>query len=273
MITCANSNPRQQCWQGYLLIPVCLLCVLYTQPVHPDTPAGVSALGYLEPRDGLYALSGPSGLPAVVAQLLVDEGDNVARDQVIALLDDLGMKQANFERANAERANAENELRRKQKLTAGAAISAAEIESLEIRLAIADAELAQARAELERAQVRSPIDGRVVAVHARDGERVGDDGIVELGHTDAMYVIAEVYETDIGRVRVGQQVRANSPAFEQPLTGEVERIALKVGKMATLDADPVARTDARVVEVEVRLDDSSRAGELTNLQVEVYFEP
>jgi HlyD family secretion protein len=238
-----------------------------------DQPTAVSALGRLEPRDGLYAISGPSGPAAVVWRLLVEEGQYVSKNQVIALLDDLGLKQANVERAKARRADAANALRRKRQLRAGAAISAAEIESLEIGLAIAEAELAQAEAELQRAQVKSPIDGQVVVVHTRDGERVGANGIVELGKTDSMLVIAEVYETDIGRVRIGQRVVATSPALAVPLSGKVERIGLKVGKLEGLATDPVGRTDARVIEVDVALDDSSVASGLTNLQVEVLFEP
>ena len=151
-------------------------------------------------------------------------------------------------------------------------ISAAEMESLELRVIIADAELSQALAELERTRVKSPIDGRVIAIHTREGERVGFNGIVELGRTQEMFVVAEVYETDIGRVRVGQQATAFSPALSEPLTGKVERIGLKVGKMEALATDPVSRADARVVEVEIRLDDSSRAADLTNLQVEVVLE-
>jgi HlyD family secretion protein len=57
------------------------------------------------------------------------------------------------------------------------------------------------------------------------------------------------------------------------LTGTVERIDLAVGKMDTLGTDPAARKDARVVEVEIRLDDSRIARGLTNLQVEVEIEP
>lgn len=46
--------------------------------------------------------------------------------------------------------------------------------------------------------------------------------------------------------------------------------------MAVQDAlgtDPAARKDARVVEVEIRLDDSAAAAPFTNLQVEVEIEP
>lgn len=235
-------------------------------------PSGVAARGRIEPRDGLFAVSGPSGPIAVVASLRVELGDIVEKGQTIAVLDDVGLREADVKRAKAQRANVANELRRNVELQKRKMISAAEMESLELRVAIADAELAQANAAMRRTQVKSPIDGRVIAIHAREGERVGINGIVELGKTQEMYVIAEIYETDIGRVRLGQKATAFSPALNQPLTGQVERIGLKVGKMEALATDPVSRVDARVVEVQIKLDDSSLAADLTNLQVEVVLE-
>jgi HlyD family secretion protein len=115
----------------------------------------------------------------------------------------------------------------------------------------------------------------VLVVHARDGERVGSDGILELGRTDDMYAVAEVYESDIGRIRLGQRGAVTSPALPRALHGSVDRIGLKVRKMDALGTDPAARTDARVVEVEIRLDpdDAPLAAALTNLQVEVELEP
>jgi HlyD family secretion protein len=108
---------------------------------------------------------------------------------------------------------------------------------------------------------------------AREGEQVGGDGLLELGRTGSMFAIAEVYEDDIGRVRAGQRARITSPALSAPLSGTVDWIHLKVAKQDALGTDPAARKDARVVEVEVRLDDSAAAAALTNLQVEVEFEP
>ena len=255
-----------------------LLC-LVAQPSQADkagaapiTPDDVAARGRIEPRDGLYAVAGPSGPMAVVSKLEVELGQELKKGQLIALLDDAALKSANVRRAEAQRASLENELVRNQQLQSKRMISPAEMEALELRVTIADAELAQARAELERSRVKSPIDGRVIAIHTREGERVGVRGIVELGRTQDMYVIAEVYETDIGRVRVGQVARAYSPALKEALTGKVERIGLKVGKMEALATDPISRADARVVEVEIKLDDSSRAADLTNLQVEVILE-
>jgi HlyD family secretion protein len=74
-------------------------------------------------------------------------------------------------------------------------------------------------------------------------------------------------------VRVGQRAGVSSPAFGRALAGSVERIGLRIGRLDVLGTDPVADTDARVVEVEVRLDEPEPAARLTNLRVDVLFEP
>jgi HlyD family secretion protein len=259
-------------WCAWLLLAAFGLSLAPTAVAQDAGPGGVAARGRIEPRDGLYAVSGPSGPIAVVSALNVELGQLVKKGEVLALLDDIALQSANVRRAEAQLANARNELNRNSKLQQRRMVASADMEALQLKVTIAEAELAQARALLERARVKSPIDGRVIAIHARDGERVGTNGIVELGRTDEMFIIAEVYETDIGRVSVGQKVRASSPALEQALTGAVERVGLKVGKMEALSTDPASRADARVVEVEIRLDDSSLAADLVNLQVEVIFE-
>jgi len=233
----------------------------------------ISALGRLEPRDGLRRISGPSATSVVIAQLLVDEGDTVKVGQRIAVLDTAELVEADVERLLAELANAEHELERYLKLNERRITSESERDNRELRVRVVRASLRGARAERDRAYVDSPIDGQVIWVHAREGERVGPEGIVELGRTGEMYAIAEIYETDILRVKLGQRATVSSPGMPEVLTGTVERIDLAVGKMDTLGTDPAARKDARVVEVENRLDDSRVARGLTNLQVEIEIEP
>jgi HlyD family secretion protein len=138
---------------------------------------------------------------------------------------------------------------------------------------MASASLRQAEAELDLDVVRSPIDGQVLEVYARQGERVGDDGILEVGRTHEMFAVAEVYETDVQRVRLGQRATVRSPALTGDLVGTVAKIHSKIGKQDVLDTDPAARTDSRVVEVEIRLDDSARAAALSNLEVDVEIAP
>jgi HlyD family secretion protein len=145
-------------------------------------------------------------------------------------------------------------------------------DTAQLRVDVAHAELQVAQSALDQDTVRAPLAGQIVAVHARRGERVGPDGIAEVAETDHMYAVAEVYETDVGRVRVGQRATVRSPALDAELTGKVERIGMKVGRLDVVDTDPVARTDARVVLVEIALDDSKPVAARSNLQVEVAIE-
>ncbi len=140
-------------------------------------------------------------------------------------------------------------------------------------LAAAEAELAQVRVLLDQASIRSPIRGRVLVVHTRPGEKISSDGVVELGATQAMVAIAEVYQSDIGLIHVGQPVELRSEAFEVPATGVVERVGLKVKRQSVINNDPATDTDARVIEVRVALDAASsvRVSNLTRLQVRAHF--
>jgi HlyD family secretion protein len=133
----------------------------------------------------------------------------------------------------------------------------------------AESRLVRHRAELERSFVRAPFAGRVLDVHVRPGELVGQEGILELGRVDQMQAIAEVYEADVRLVKVGQRAKVSSPALGSALQGTVTRIRPKVQKMDQIGDDPAARKDARIVEVEIRLDGAQSAANLTNLQVEI----
>jgi HlyD family secretion protein len=137
------------------------------------------------------------------------------------------------------------------------------------RIDVAHARMAIDEIEIERSMVRAPVAGRVLEIHTRPGELAGAHSVLDLGRTDHMFAIAEVYETDIINVKVGQKAKINSDALAETLTGTVERIRGKVQKKDVIGTDPAARKDARIIEVEIRLDDSEPAQDLTNLQVEV----
>ena len=232
----------------------------------------VGALGRLEPRGGVRHVYGPPHPVAVIEALHVEEGDRVAVGDVIALLAGIGPARAELERARAVQGNAQRELERSKKLSRSQVVSPAQLEALETASAVARAELVRSQEEVALYTVRSPIAGRVLEIHVRAGERVGPEGIAELGDTEAMYAIAEVYETDAARIGVGQRARIRSPALPRELDGVVERVGLKIDKNDVLTTDPVADADARVVEVEIRITDPGPAARLTNLRVEVVID-
>lgn len=178
-----------------------------------------------------------------------------------------------------ERCLAEQVLRR-QLVEADAALKDI-IEIRDVDVAVAEAELkdaeaalGQARADYQRSLVRAPKDGQILRVHTKAGEAIGARGIVELGQTAQMWVRAEVYETDISRVQIGQGASITSDGVAGELRGNVAEIGLMVAKNEIIDVDPVADVDARVVDVKIKLDDAaSKAVErLTNLQVRVVIE-
>jgi len=140
-------------------------------------------------------------------------------------------------------------------------------------IAVARAQLDLRRAELARARIHAPFAGRVLRVIADPGEYVGPEGFLELGRVQRMMAIAEVYETEVGRVRVGQAATVSSDALAGPKAGRVAFVRPKVQKQDEIGTDPAARKDARIVEVGVALEEPAEAMTLTNLQVEVVITP
>ena len=85
-----------------------------------------------------------------------------------------------------------------------------------------------AQTALNRAYIRSPIAGQILKIHTRPGEKLSDDGIVEMGKTDQMLAVAEVYQTDIDKVKVGQQATITSQAFNGEI-GSPKQVRMHYG--------------------------------------------
>ncbi|MBW4554949.1 MAG: ABC exporter membrane fusion protein [Trichormus sp. ATA11-4-KO1] len=155
--------------------------------------------------------------------------------------------------------------------------SIAEVRPTDIQAAQTDIESAiasvkQAQADWDLSSVRSPIDGQVLKINTRPGELIGNTGIADLGRTQQMYVVAEVYETDIQNVRLGQSAIITSNAFSGELRGKVTDIGLQVNRQNIFDNNPQANTDNKVVDVKIRIDqpaDNPQITTLTDLQVQV----
>lgn len=148
-----------------------------------------------------------------------------------------------------------------------------DVAGAQAELSRAQATARQSQAELTEAYVRAPIAGEILKVHARAGESPGDKGIVEMGQTSQMVAVAEVYESDVRTLRVGQSasISSESGAFTQKLKGTVSAIGLQIGKKDVLSTDPAADSDSRVVEVKIAIDptDSNAVKGLTNSKIAV----
>ncbi len=141
-------------------------------------------------------------------------------------------------------------------------------------LARAQASVRQAQAELIQAYVRAPISGEILKVRARAGEiPASGTGIVEMGQVSQMVAVAEVYESDVSKIKVGQTAKISSEtrAFGQSLRGKVSYVGLQIGKQDVLNTDPAADSDSRVIEVKIDIDptDSNTVKGLTNSKVAI----
>jgi RND family efflux transporter MFP subunit len=181
----------------------------------------ITATGVIRPVTGAEVNVG-SRISGTVIRLPVEVGDRVVTGQLLAELDATAL-QAEADRARAD-VNlsipqvelAESTLRRREKLAARGLSTAADLDVARQDLAIARAQLEANRARLRSAEIElgytriiAPIDGVVAEVSTREGETVAAafaaPNFVTIIDIDRVEVLAYVDETDIGRVKVGQQ--------------------------------------------------------------------
>ena len=113
--------------------------------------------------------------------------------------------------------------------------------------------------DLFNSKLRSPIDGFILAINTRVGERSKNEGILDIGSSQNMEALIEVYESDINRVFISQSVELSSEngGFKKLLKGEVIRISPQVKQRRILSTDPTGDADARIIEVLVQLNNES----------------
>jgi HlyD family secretion protein len=142
----------------------------------------------------------------------------------------------------------------------------------ELESAIAD--LKSSQTELQEAFIRAPMTGQILKIHTHVGEKISESGIADFAQTQQMSAVAEVYQTDISQVKIGQKAVITSPTFTGELHGEVTQIALQVNRQNVFSNQPGENLDSRVIEVKIKLtpEDSKKVAGLTNLQVQTAIE-
>ncbi|MFN9053840.1 MAG: ABC exporter membrane fusion protein [Pseudanabaena sp.] len=188
----------------------------------------------------------------------------------------LATAQRSLQQAEAELTRLETTMRPELDRAIATLDQISEVRPVDVDVLVAEldraiASVQQAEANLEQTYVRAPQDGVVMDIHTRAGEVISSNGIVEIGQIDRMYAIAEVYQSDIQKIRIGQSVLCNSEAIPEKLKGTVERIDRKVRRQSVINTDPSKNIDDRVIEVHIKLDRASSqiAANFTNLQVQV----
>ncbi|WP_170125945.1 efflux RND transporter periplasmic adaptor subunit [Pelagimonas varians] len=241
--------------------------------------AVLSAKASLRVRDATLAQTIASNQASLgEAQALLERSQATATAaqadlvRVTSLLERGITPRAEYDRSVAAADEAQRDVNRAiatlSRYAAGSETVQADIAVAEANQEASRAEVARATQDLERAYVRAPDAGTVLDIHVRAGERPPSDGIIDLGDTSQMTVEAEVYQTMIGRVTIGDPVTVSAEALKKDLTGTVSAIGLEIGRQSITSDDPASNTDARVVDVIVTLDapSSELARNFTNLE-------
>ncbi len=255
-------------------------------------PEAVAALGQLKPAGEVRRLAAPvsgfGGTPRILA-LLVNEGDQIRKGQPLAIFDSRPQIEAEIAEVDAQIQSAAIEVELQQRevsrYAAAAKVGAAAMVAYEEkqdelrRFQREGVELIAKRRSLEtdlaESELLSPLSGTVLKIHSRVGERPSSDGVMEVGASQSMEALVEVYESDINRISIGQPVTLTSEngGFQGTLEGRVERITPQVRQRQVLSTDPTGDADARIIEVDVVLSPESaqRVTQLSGLKVIARF--
>ena len=143
--------------------------------------------------------------------------------------------------------------------------------------------LALANLRFERSTLTAPVAGTVVQIVGNAVDPTGTGPILYLAAGKGMVVVAEVYATDIQKLRAAKsldkvKVEVSGQALGETitLTGKIagaDAIGRSVSRNGIAGFSPRSDSDRRVMEVRVRLDDDSAkvAAKFVGLEVEVKF--
>ena len=240
------------------------------------TITGVAALGQLIPKGEVRKLASPVsqfGSFPRVQEILVKEGDYVNKGSILAIFENhkklkanLFKKQKLIETNQKEISLKKEQIKRYRSASEENAYSIVlllqkedELLKLEKQRITNNADKKSIEIDLYNSKLRSPIDGFILSINTRAGERSNSEGILEIGASQKMQALIEVYESDIDRVFLDQNVEliSENGGFEETLKGKVIRINPQVKQRKVLSTDPTGDADARIIKVLVGLDDES----------------
>lgn len=262
----------------------------------PATPLvkQVTALGRLTPEGSLVKLSVPAGTVGgneVVERWFVEEGDPIRRGQVLARLSSYAQLRATLSQAESSLTSTKALLpfleisrNRGQVLFRDGAISEEELAKTSASIVTkradiqgAQAEVLRARQQLRAAEIRSPLDGNLIRIFSWPGMKETDQGLALVGRTDRMQVWAQVFQSDVPRLRIrqGATIRAESGGFSGGIRASLASIIGVVSARDLFATNANNDVNARVVLVKLDLDptDRPRVARLSGLNVTVRFDP
>jgi HlyD family secretion protein len=266
-------------------------------PSSVNTPYAAIAAGKVDIEGGLVDVAARA--PGIVREVLVQEGDKVKKDQVLARQEDddarlsrnrvaaqLNQSEAQLPILEVQLDAAVREEKRLERLIAENATSQqiyqqaqdntrqlrAQVVAQKSSIALVRAQLAEANYQVELYVIRAPADGTIVRRYANPGSGASTFSVTAMFQLqpDSLRIVrAEVEERSITLVKAGQKVEIVPESDQQKsYSGQVIRIAGVMGSRKLASDDPSQRADERVVEVVV---DAEQAPVIVGQRVLVKF--
>jgi HlyD family secretion protein len=248
-----------------------------------ESPFAAIANGKADVEGGIIAVAARRG--GIVREVLVQEGDQVTKGQVLARQEDdeprltanrstaeVNQARAQIAAADVQLGAARRELARMNSLASSNFVAAQKLDQAKDNVRSSEANLAALRAavgtavarkneadyNLEMTIIRAPADGRIVRRYANPGSGASTlnvSNLFDLEPRTARIVRAEIAESALPNVAIGQEVEISPEADDTKIyTGKVLRRAAVFGARKLQSDDPSERTDERVVEVVVTAD-------------------
>lgn len=265
----------------------------------PNPMMGIGAIGQIEPRSRVIGLSHDQGLEgALIERVLVDEGQEFTAGQDMIIFSDFERRKSEIEIIKnrlesvearrgvyeAEVEDARTNYQRQKSLRGTSAVSEKTYDEARVRLLKAEstlkshgfdvesvrAELKLGEQRLKQSVVKAPLSGTVLKIHHRPGERVQGTTILDIADLTQLDVVADVYEDDLSRVKVGQRANIILSGSDKTYSAVVREIGFLVQKNDLNDTDPLEDRDRRVVSVRLTLQDQAISDFRNQIYRQVY---
>jgi RND family efflux transporter MFP subunit len=254
-------------------VPLISVIVPVLQPV----TSSVSFTGAIAARyDMPIANEGDTGR---IVAVYVEAGDHVKRGQILAKIDDSVLIQqanrlaASLEQAQAQAALSAAEYKRALGVEAAGALSAEDIEKRRAtavtdaaNVKVVAAQLAEAKARLERTRISAPIEGTVLTRSTEVGQIASPGGaaLFRVASGGEVEMRGQIAEQDLAQVKIGQAATVYLTGIARPFNGTVRLLgavidpATRLGDIRIkLQPDPALRPGA-FARAEVAVDKAQR---------------
>lgn len=194
-----------------------------------DIASAVAASGSIQPVNSVDI---SSKITAQIKEVKVKENDPVTAGQVLVVLDDSDLR-PQLVQAQERVANAEANLARNQRLNRIGAVPDQQIDNLSMEYNIAKANYDEILSKLNQTVITAPIAGTVIGKPLPAGQMVAQGVtnptvIMTVADMSKMQIEAQVDQTDIGKIAVGQNVVFTVDAYpDKNFTGVVANVSKK----------------------------------------------